>query len=89
MDGCEGNVMLDKECSSGFLKTRMETDVIIAWYRGRRGVVPLILNVGTRWRWHNEELFALYSALNIIRVIKSRRLIWTGHVAGMGERKGA
>ena len=39
-----------------------------------------------KWRrLHNEELYALYSSPNIIRVIKSRRLRWAGHVARMGE----
>jgi hypothetical protein len=38
---------------------------------------------------HNIELYALYSSPNIIRVIKSRRLRWEGHVARMGERRGA
>jgi hypothetical protein len=39
-------------------------------------------------RLHNEELNELYSSPNIIRVIKSRRLRWAGHVAriGGGER---
>jgi hypothetical protein len=40
-------------------------------------------------RLHNKELYALYSSPNIIRVIKLRRLRWTGHVARMGERRGA
>jgi hypothetical protein len=40
-------------------------------------------------RLHNEELNALYSSPNIIRVIKSRRMRWAGHVARMGERRGA
>jgi hypothetical protein len=40
-------------------------------------------------RLHNEELYALYSSPNIIRVIKSSRLRWAGHVARMGERRGA
>jgi hypothetical protein len=40
-------------------------------------------------RLHNKKLFALYSSPNIIRVIKSRRLRWAGHVARMGERRGA
>jgi hypothetical protein len=40
-------------------------------------------------RLHNKELYALCSSPNIIRVIKSRRLRWAGHVARMGKRKGA
>jgi hypothetical protein len=40
-------------------------------------------------RLHNKELYALYSSPNIIRVIKSRRLRWAGHVACMGEMRGA
>jgi hypothetical protein len=40
-------------------------------------------------RLHNEELNNLYSSPNIIRVIKSRRMRWTGHVARMGEKSGA
>jgi hypothetical protein len=38
---------------------------------------------------YNKELYALYSSPDIIRVIKSRRLRWVGHVARMGERRGA
>jgi hypothetical protein len=30
----------------------------------------------------------LYSLPNIFRVVKSRRMRWAGHVAGMGERRG-
>ena len=38
------------------------------------------------WRkLHNEELSDLYSLPNIVRVVKSRRMRWTGHVAHMGE----
>jgi hypothetical protein len=40
-------------------------------------------------RLHNKELYALYSSPNITCVIKSRRLRWEGHVACMGERRGA
>ncbi|KAJ4436661.1 hypothetical protein ANN_16792 [Periplaneta americana] len=42
------------------------------------------------WRkLHNTELHALYSSLDIIRTIKSRRLRWAGHVARMGESRNA
>jgi hypothetical protein len=34
---------------------------------------------------HNEELNDLYCSPNIVRVIKSRRMRWTEHVARMGE----
>jgi hypothetical protein len=38
------------------------------------------------WRkLHNDELHSLYSSTNIVRVIKSRRMRWAGHVACMGE----
>jgi len=39
-------------------------------------------------RLHNEELNDLYSSPNIVRVIKSRRMRWGGHVARMGEERG-
>jgi hypothetical protein len=38
---------------------------------------------------HNEELRDLYSSPSIIRIIKSRRMRWTGHVAQMGEKRNA
>jgi hypothetical protein len=42
------------------------------------------------WRkLHNEELPNLYCWPNIIRIIKSRRMRWMGHVARMGEKKNA
>jgi hypothetical protein len=37
-------------------------------------------------RLHNEELNDLYSSQNIIRVMKSRRMRWAGHVARIWER---
>ena len=42
-----------------------------------------------RWRkLHNEELSDLYSLPNIVRVVKSRRMRWAGHVARMGQGRG-
>jgi hypothetical protein len=42
------------------------------------------------WRkLHNDELHSLYSSLNFVRVIKSRRMRWERHVARMGEGRGA
>jgi hypothetical protein len=38
---------------------------------------------------HNEELRDLYSSPSIIRIIKSRRMRWAGHVARMGEKSNA
>jgi hypothetical protein len=41
------------------------------------------------WRkLHKEELRDLYSLPNNVRVVKSRRMGWTGHVARMGEGRG-
>ena len=43
-----------------------------------------------KWRkLHNEELNDLYCSLNIIRVIKSGRMRWAGHVARVGDRRGS
>jgi hypothetical protein len=36
---------------------------------------------------HNEELRDLYSSPSKIRIIKSRRMSWAGHVARMGEKR--
>jgi hypothetical protein len=40
-------------------------------------------------RLHNEELHGLYSSPSIVSVIKAMRMRWAGHVARMGEVKGA
>jgi hypothetical protein len=54
----------------------------------RRIFGPQRDEVTGEWRrLHNEELYILYSTLNIIGVIKSRRLRWTGHVARMGREE--
>jgi hypothetical protein len=54
------------------------------WARG------LLFTVKTNlcYEIFTEELHALYSSPNIVRVIKSRRMRWAGHVARIGEERG-
>jgi hypothetical protein len=41
------------------------------------------------WREkYHEKLNDLYCSPNTVRMIKSRRMRWAGHVARLGERKG-
>jgi hypothetical protein len=48
---------------------------------------PMKDQVTGEWRrLHNEELYALYSSLNIIWVIKSKRASWVGHMTCLGIR---
>jgi hypothetical protein len=55
----------------------------------RRIFGPKRAEVTREWRkLHNEEPDDLYSSLNIVWVIKSRRIKWAGHVARMGEKRG-
>jgi hypothetical protein len=56
----------------------------------RRVFGPKKDEVTGEWRkLHNEELNDRYSLPNIVRVVKSRRMRWAGHVARMGEERGA
>jgi hypothetical protein len=53
----------------------------------RRIFGPKRNEVTGEWRkLHNEELRDLYSSSSIIRIIKSRRMRWAGHVARRGRR---
>jgi len=52
----------------------------------RRVFGPKRDEVTGKWRkLHNEELSDLYCSPNIVRVVKSRKMIWVGHVARMGR----
>jgi hypothetical protein len=52
----------------------------------RRVFGPKRDEVTGEWRkLYNEELNSLYSLPNIVRVVKSRRMRWAGHVARMAE----
>jgi hypothetical protein len=56
----------------------------------RRIFGPKRDEVTREWRkLHNEELRDLYSLPSIIRIIKSRRMRWAGHVARTGEKRKA
>ena len=54
----------------------------------RRIFGPKRDKVTGEWRKSHEELNDLYSSPNIMKVIKSRRMRWVGHVACMGEGRG-
>jgi hypothetical protein len=54
----------------------------------RRVFGPKRDEVTRKWRkLHNEKLNDLYCSPNIVRVIKSRRMSWAGHVARVGEKE--
>jgi hypothetical protein len=55
----------------------------------RRVFEPKKDEVTGEWiKLHIEELSDLYSLPTIVRVVKSRRMTWAGHVARMGEGRG-
>jgi hypothetical protein len=56
----------------------------------RRIFGPKRDEVTSEWRkLHNKELHDLYSSPSIIRIMKSQRMRWAGHVARMGEKRNA
>jgi hypothetical protein len=63
-------------------RLRVFDNRVLRWIFG-----PKMDEVTGEWRkLHNEKLHDLYSWLSIIRIIKSRRMRWAGHVARMGRR---
>jgi hypothetical protein len=75
-------------CETWSLTLREEHRLRVFENRVVRGIFgPKRNEVTGEWRkLHNEELRDLYSSPSIIRVIKSRRMRWAGHVAQMGRR---
>jgi hypothetical protein len=56
----------------------------------RRIFGPKRNEVTGEWiKLHNEELNGFYSSPNIVSVIRLRKMRWVGHVASMGDRRGA
>ena len=77
-------------CETWSLTLREECKLRVFENRVLRGIFgPNRDEVTGEWRrLHNEELNDLYCSPNIVRVIKSRRMRWAGHVARMGEERG-
>jgi hypothetical protein len=78
-------------CETWSLTLREEHGLRVFENRMLRGIFgPKRDEVTGGWRkLHNEELHNLYSSPSIIRMIKSRRMRWAGHVARMGEKRTA
>jgi hypothetical protein len=76
-------------CGTWSLTLRKELRLRVFENRALRRIFgPKRDEVTGEWKkLHNEELHILYSSPNIIRKIKSRRMMWVGHVARMGEEK--
>jgi len=74
-------------CETWSLTLREERRLRVFENRVLRGIFGRKWVAGTgEWRkLHNEELNVLYFTPNIVRVIKSRRMRWTEHVARMGR----
>jgi hypothetical protein len=76
-------------CETWSLTLREERRLRVFENRVRIIFEPKSDKVTGEWRkLHNEELNNLYCSPNIVRVIKSRRMKWSGHVARMGEGRG-
>jgi len=75
-------------CETWSLTLREERKLRVFENMVLRRIGPRRDEVTGEWRrLHNEELNDLYSSPNIVWVIKSRRMRWTGHVVCMGEER--
>jgi hypothetical protein len=77
------------ECETWSLTLREERRLRVSENRVLRRIFGPKREEDGSWRkLHNDELHSLYSSPNIVRVIKSRRMRWVGHVARMEEGRG-
>ena len=77
-------------CDTWFLTLREERRLRIFENRALRRIFGPKSDENGEWRrFHNEELRNLYRSHSIVRVTKSRRLRWAGHVARMEEGRRA
>jgi hypothetical protein len=76
-------------CKTWFLTLREEHRLTVFENRVLRRIFgPKTYEVIGNWRkLHNEELHNFYSSLSIVRMIKSRRMIWAGYVTRTGEKR--
>ena len=77
-------------CETWSLTLREERRLRVFENKVMRRIFGLRTNEVT-WEWrrlHDEEINVLYTPPNIVRVIKSRRMRWAGHVARVGEERG-
>jgi hypothetical protein len=86
-NSCSTIRVVDHECETWSLTLREERSLRVFENRVFRRVFgPKRDKVTEEWRkLHYEELSDLYSLPNIVRVVKSRRMRWVGHVACMGR----
>jgi hypothetical protein len=76
-------------CETWSLTLKQEHKLRVFEDRVLRGIFgPKRDEVTGKWRkLHNEELHDLHSSPSIIRIIKSRRIRWAGHVARIGAKR--
>ena len=81
---------MDISCETWSLTLREECKLRVFENKILRQIFGPRSDVNVKWRrLHNEELHSLYRSPNIVRVIKSRRLRWAGHVARMEKGRSA